>query len=47
MKRWTFVIAYYNEAAFLPATLAALAAQTVPLDCSMGRRRSAWQNREL
>ena len=28
--RWTFVIAYYNEADFLPATLAALAAQTVP-----------------
>lgn len=26
--RWTFVIAYYNEAAFLPATLEALAAQT-------------------
>lgn len=30
MSRWTFVIAYYNEADFLPATLAALAAQTVP-----------------
>ncbi|MGN5373637.1 glycosyltransferase family 2 protein [Sphingomonas hankookensis] len=30
MTRWTFVIAYYNEADFLPATLAALAAQTVP-----------------
>ncbi len=30
MSRWTFVIAYYNEAGFLPATLAALAAQTVP-----------------
>ncbi len=30
MTRWTFVIAYYNEADYLPATLAALAAQTVP-----------------
>lgn len=30
MTRWTFVIAYYNEADFLPATLASLAAQTVP-----------------
>ncbi len=30
MMRWTFVIAYYNEADFLPATLAALAAQSVP-----------------
>lgn len=30
MSRWTFVIAYYNEADFLPATLAALAAQSVP-----------------
>ncbi len=30
MTRWTFVIAYYNEVDFLPATLAALAAQTVP-----------------
>lgn len=28
--RWTFVIAYFNEADFLPATLAALAAQTEP-----------------
>lgn len=26
--RWTFVIAYYNEADYLPATLASLAAQT-------------------
>ncbi len=31
MTRWTFVIAYYNEADFLPATLAALAAQRVPM----------------
>ncbi len=30
MIRWTFVIAYYNEAAFLPDTLAALARQTLP-----------------
>ncbi len=30
MTRWTFVIAYYNEADYLPATLAALAAQSVP-----------------
>ncbi|MFD1035233.1 glycosyltransferase family 2 protein [Sphingomonas hankookensis] len=30
MTRWTFVIAYYNEADFLGTTLAALAAQTVP-----------------
>jgi glycosyltransferase involved in cell wall biosynthesis len=30
MTRWTFVIAYYNEADFLPATLASLAAQGVP-----------------
>ncbi len=27
--RWTFVIAYFNEADYLPATLASLAAQTV------------------
>ena len=27
--RWSFVIAYYNEADFLPATLASLAAQTL------------------
>lgn len=30
MTRWTFVIAYYNEADFLLSTLAALAAQAVP-----------------
>ncbi|WP_230768965.1 glycosyltransferase family 2 protein [Sphingomonas sp. Leaf4] len=30
MTRWTFVIAYYNEADYLPATLATLAAQGVP-----------------
>ncbi len=27
-RRWSFVIAYYNEAAFLPATIASIAAQT-------------------
>ena len=30
MTRWTFVIAYYNEADFLGTTLATLAAQSVP-----------------
>ncbi len=31
MIRWTFVIAYYNEAGFLGDTLASLAAQGVPM----------------